>query len=320
MQWHGVSVDTLFEIACPLPTATHVVAYSHTGYTTNLPLGDVTGGKAWIAWEVDGAPLPRDHGGPARLLVPHLYFWKSAKWVAGIRVLDHDEPGSLGSPRLPRPRRPLARAALSRRLSAREHRAERSRCTGDRTVAGRHRDGHPRRDTTRQDIPRSTFLIPRVISPVSISSCASPRPTGTQRSARTQLPRRQMTARRSSSPSSGWPTARSPASFMTNSSSATRSKYAGPSADGSSGWRDTGAAHRRRIRRRAAHGNAPTRSANTATDARGSARLIPGANRDDLRGRTPRRRHHRVVHTRPATNHFKTCRADHRRRHRSPRA
>ena len=93
MQWRGVSVDTLFEIARPLPTATHVIAYSHTGYTTNLPLGDVTGGKAWIAWEVDSAPLPRDHGGPARLLVPHLYFWKSAKWVAGIRVLDHDEPG-----------------------------------------------------------------------------------------------------------------------------------------------------------------------------------------------------------------------------------
>jgi len=93
MVWRGVSLDTLLEVAAPKPSATHVVALSHTGYTTNLPLPDVTGGKAWVAWEVDGAPLPREHGGPARLLVPHLYFWKSAKWVAGLRLLDHDEPG-----------------------------------------------------------------------------------------------------------------------------------------------------------------------------------------------------------------------------------
>jgi DMSO/TMAO reductase YedYZ molybdopterin-dependent catalytic subunit len=93
MHWLGVSLDTLFELAPPLPDATHVVAYSTTGYTTNLPLDDVTGGKAWVAFEVDGAPLSRDHGGPARLLVPHLYFWKSAKFVAGITVRDHDEPG-----------------------------------------------------------------------------------------------------------------------------------------------------------------------------------------------------------------------------------
>jgi DMSO/TMAO reductase YedYZ molybdopterin-dependent catalytic subunit len=93
MTFTGVSVDTLLDQASLLPTATHVVAFSHTGYTTNLPLADVTGGKAWVAWEVDGEPLPRDHGGPARLLVPHLYFWKSAKWVAGLRVLDRDEPG-----------------------------------------------------------------------------------------------------------------------------------------------------------------------------------------------------------------------------------
>ncbi len=72
--------------AGPVPEATHVLAFSHTGYTTNLPLADVTGGKAWVTWEVDGAPLPADHGGPARLLVPHLYFWKSAKWVAGLTL------------------------------------------------------------------------------------------------------------------------------------------------------------------------------------------------------------------------------------------
>jgi len=93
MHWLGVSLDTLFEIAVPQPSATHVLARSATGYTTNLPLADVTGGQAWVAFEADDAPLSRDHGGPARLLVPHLYFWKSAKFVSGITVLDHDEPG-----------------------------------------------------------------------------------------------------------------------------------------------------------------------------------------------------------------------------------
>ena len=93
MTFAGVSVDTLLAAAGPLPAATHALAFSHTGYTTNLPLSDLTGGRAWVVWEVDGAPLPRQHGGPARLLVPHLYFWKSAKWVAGLRLLDHDEPG-----------------------------------------------------------------------------------------------------------------------------------------------------------------------------------------------------------------------------------
>ena len=70
-----------------------MVAFSHTMYTTNLPLADLTGNRAWVAWEVDGQPLAADHGGPARLLVPHLYFWKSAKWIAGLRLLDHDEAG-----------------------------------------------------------------------------------------------------------------------------------------------------------------------------------------------------------------------------------
>ena len=93
MTFDGVSVDTLLAAARPLPSATHVVAFSHTGYTTNLPLADVTDGKAWVAWDADGKPLTAEHGGPARLLVPHLYFWKSAKWVAGLRLLDHDEQG-----------------------------------------------------------------------------------------------------------------------------------------------------------------------------------------------------------------------------------
>jgi DMSO/TMAO reductase YedYZ molybdopterin-dependent catalytic subunit len=93
MTWAGVSIDTLLESASPLASASHVMVFSHTGYTTNLPLADVTGGRAWVAWEADGEPLARNHGGPARLLVPHLYFWKSAKWVAGLRLMDHDEPG-----------------------------------------------------------------------------------------------------------------------------------------------------------------------------------------------------------------------------------
>jgi DMSO/TMAO reductase YedYZ molybdopterin-dependent catalytic subunit len=69
------------------------MAYSFGGYTTNLPLEEMTGGRAWVVTEHEGAPLPREHGGPARLLVPHLYFWKSAKWVRGLRIMDHDEPG-----------------------------------------------------------------------------------------------------------------------------------------------------------------------------------------------------------------------------------
>jgi DMSO/TMAO reductase YedYZ molybdopterin-dependent catalytic subunit len=89
----GISVDTLLEVAQPLPEATFVVEESTTRYRTNLPLGDVTGGKAWVVWEHEGKPLSREHGGPVRMLVPHLYFWKSAKWISKITVLDHDEPG-----------------------------------------------------------------------------------------------------------------------------------------------------------------------------------------------------------------------------------
>jgi DMSO/TMAO reductase YedYZ molybdopterin-dependent catalytic subunit len=89
----GVSVDTLLDAVGVRPEATHLVAWSHTGYTTNLPLEHVTGGQAWVVWEHEGRPLPAQHGGPVRLLVPHLYFWKSAKWLGGLRLLDHDEPG-----------------------------------------------------------------------------------------------------------------------------------------------------------------------------------------------------------------------------------
>lgn len=89
--WSGVSIDALLE-GLP-PSGAYLVAFCDGGYTTNLPLADATGGKAWVADRYDGQPLAPEHGGPARLLVPHLYFWKSAKWVRGLRLLDHDEPG-----------------------------------------------------------------------------------------------------------------------------------------------------------------------------------------------------------------------------------
>ena len=69
------------------------IAYSDGGYTTNLPLADVLNGQAFVAWEYDGKPLAPEHGGPARLVVPARYFWKSAKWVRGLRIQDRDEPG-----------------------------------------------------------------------------------------------------------------------------------------------------------------------------------------------------------------------------------
>jgi DMSO/TMAO reductase YedYZ molybdopterin-dependent catalytic subunit len=89
--WTGVSVDTLLDGIDT--SAEYVVAFADGDYTTNLPLADVLEGQAWVAFDFDGADLEAEHGGPARLLVPHLYFWKSAKWVRGLRLLDEDEPG-----------------------------------------------------------------------------------------------------------------------------------------------------------------------------------------------------------------------------------
>jgi DMSO/TMAO reductase YedYZ molybdopterin-dependent catalytic subunit len=89
--WTGVSLDVVLDGANP--EARFISAFCDGGYTTNLPLEDVTGGKAWLAYQFDDEPLASEHGGPVRLLVPHLYFWKSAKWVRGIQLLDHDEPG-----------------------------------------------------------------------------------------------------------------------------------------------------------------------------------------------------------------------------------
>jgi len=89
--WTGVSLDTILERVSP--KAAYVTAWSEGGYTTNLPLADLRFGKAWVVHTYDGQPLERQHGGPARLLVPHLYFWKSAKWVRGLRFTAEDEPG-----------------------------------------------------------------------------------------------------------------------------------------------------------------------------------------------------------------------------------
>jgi DMSO/TMAO reductase YedYZ molybdopterin-dependent catalytic subunit len=86
-----VSLDVL--LAEAEPVGAYAMAYCYGGYTTNVALADLTGGKAWVVIEHEGEPLPRAHGGPARLLVPHLYFWKSAKWIAGLMIMDHDEPG-----------------------------------------------------------------------------------------------------------------------------------------------------------------------------------------------------------------------------------
>ena len=89
--WRGVSVDTL--LGAVKTSAGYLTAWSDGGYTTNLPLEDLTGGKAWVVFEYDGEPLDPEHGGPARMLVPHLYFWKSAKWVRELRLQAVDEPG-----------------------------------------------------------------------------------------------------------------------------------------------------------------------------------------------------------------------------------
>ena len=89
--WRGVSCDVLLDGV--ETNAGYVMARSYGGYTTNLPLADLRDGKAWVAYEYEGAPLPPDHGGPARLLVPHLYFWKSAKWVTGLDLMTSDRRG-----------------------------------------------------------------------------------------------------------------------------------------------------------------------------------------------------------------------------------
>lgn len=90
-KWEGVSLDTLLESVDT--TAEFALVRSYGGYTTNIPVADLLGGKAWIVYGYEGEPLNAVHGGPARLLVPHLYFWKSAKWVRSIELRESDTPG-----------------------------------------------------------------------------------------------------------------------------------------------------------------------------------------------------------------------------------
>jgi DMSO/TMAO reductase YedYZ molybdopterin-dependent catalytic subunit len=92
-KWKGVSIDTLFEHVQIDPRAQFLTAFCDGGYTTNLPLPDVLNGQAFVAYEFDDKPLAPEHGGPARLVVPHLYFWKSAKWVRGLYLMEKDRPG-----------------------------------------------------------------------------------------------------------------------------------------------------------------------------------------------------------------------------------
>jgi DMSO/TMAO reductase YedYZ molybdopterin-dependent catalytic subunit len=92
-KWRGVTVDTLLENVHVDDAGRYVMAFSDGEYTTNVPLAEMVNGQAFIAYQFDDKPLAPEHGGPARLVVPHLYFWKSAKWVRGLRFIDRDEPG-----------------------------------------------------------------------------------------------------------------------------------------------------------------------------------------------------------------------------------
>ena len=92
-RWKGVAIDTLLDAAGASGVGTHVMAHSSDGYTTNMPLADLVGAQAMVAHTFDGKPLAPEHGGPARLVVPHLYFWKSAKWLTGLEFMDADRAG-----------------------------------------------------------------------------------------------------------------------------------------------------------------------------------------------------------------------------------
>ena len=163
MRWRGVSVDTLLEHVDLDPAAAFVVAWSDGDYTTNLPLPDVLNGQAFVAYEYDGRPLAPEHGGPARLVVPGRYFWKSAKWLRGLRLADARRARLLGVARVPQPRRPVARRALQRRLRRPSHRH-------DRMAA---RDGRPRSRTRRPTVQSLTLGLPAgtATGPASTSTC-----------------------------------------------------------------------------------------------------------------------------------------------------
>lgn len=92
-KWQGVSIDEIMKITKVKSEAAYLIAHSYDGYSTNLPVADVSGDKAMVAISYEGADIPAEHGGPARLFVPHLYFWKSAKWLKGLEFVGHDMPG-----------------------------------------------------------------------------------------------------------------------------------------------------------------------------------------------------------------------------------
>lgn len=92
-KWKGVNLEDLISLVKVKPQTTHIIAYSYDGYTTNIPLEDIMDGKAIVALAYDEKDIEAKHGGPARLLVPHLYFWKSAKWLKAIEFVDADQPG-----------------------------------------------------------------------------------------------------------------------------------------------------------------------------------------------------------------------------------
>ncbi len=91
--WSGVGVERILEAVKPLPEATHAIVMAEHGFTANLPIADLARPENLFAYGFDGAELELEHGWPLRLVVPHLYFWKSVKWVRGLRFIDHDEPG-----------------------------------------------------------------------------------------------------------------------------------------------------------------------------------------------------------------------------------
>jgi DMSO/TMAO reductase YedYZ molybdopterin-dependent catalytic subunit len=91
--WTGVLVTDVLALARPLPSATHLLSHAEYGYTANTPLADATVPNAMVAYRFDGSPLDAEHGFPVRLIIPHLYFWKSTKWLRGLELLGEDRPG-----------------------------------------------------------------------------------------------------------------------------------------------------------------------------------------------------------------------------------
>jgi DMSO/TMAO reductase YedYZ molybdopterin-dependent catalytic subunit len=89
--WEGVSLDTMLADLNSDPR--YSMVHSYGGYTTNVPLEDLKNHQAWVAFRFEGQDLAPEHGGPARLLVPHLYFWKSAKWIRSMTLMRQDSPG-----------------------------------------------------------------------------------------------------------------------------------------------------------------------------------------------------------------------------------